>query len=153
MEAEVTEHLPAVDRAFSKLDSTLAANEARREVLLGKLMTAAGNIDLEKINEMRASDRESLMGVFSTVDSVMKSQEAGQVNNVRLILSKKTEETNANHADAVLELLKRIDPSAAIAGSLAGGAPPEEVDNEISDVYAESEDDISDEELEPVGSQ
>lgn len=140
----------AIDAAFSNLDKTLSANEARREKILAKLLPALDNIDLDSINTLRASDRESLMGVFSTADSIMKSQEAGHVNNVRLLLSKKTEETNSNHADAVLELLKRIDPSAAVAGSLAGGTPSEDVDEEIAEVYSADDDDITEDEMEPV---
>lgn len=139
-----------VEASFSELDNLLKKNSGRREHILEKLMAAADGIDLSKINELRASDRESLMGVFSTLDSVMKSQEAGQVNQVRLLISKKTEEVNANFADAVMELLKRVDPSATIAGSLVGGTSPEEMDDVIADVYADGDDDISEDELEPV---
>jgi len=150
MSEQTDEHPVAIDSAFSDLDTVLKKHSGIRDKLLEKLMTATDGIDLSKINELRASDRESLMGVFSTLDSVMKSQEAGQVNQVRLLISKKTEETNSNHADAVMELLKRIDPSAAVAGSLAVGNPSEEVDEVIDDIYSNGEDDISDEELEPV---
>lgn len=149
--AEETKEMPAnIDDAFSNLDTTLSKHSGLRDKILLKLMEAAENVDLSQINSLRASDRESLMGVFTTVDSVMKSQEAAQVNQVRLLISRKTEETNANHADAVLELLKRVDPSAVVAGSLAGGSPSEEVDTAIDSVYADGDDDISEEELEPV---
>ncbi len=147
-----TEIANPTDAAFASLDSTLSRNEIRREKMLEKLLPIIDKVEIENPNDMRATDRESIMGMFSTADSIMKSQEAGRVNNVRVILAKKTEETNANYADTVVELLKQIKPGDVIPPSI-GDKPsdPNAVDGELNAAFQEDGDDISEDEITAVG--
>lgn len=134
---------------MNTMSSVVDQNHNRREALLNKLLPAVDGIDLSSVKDMRASDRESIMGVFATVDSIMKSQEAAQEKRVKIFISNKDVDQQANHSEAVLETLRMINPrkGALRRTNESNDVDLTDADEKIAEITDSKCDPISDDEL------
>lgn len=136
-----------VNKAFDKLDETLEGNHDLRKKMIGKLSGAIDNIKLDDIQGMRASDRESLMGVFSTADSLMKSDEAAKINNVKLNLNRESNSIAGERNELISAMLEKVNPSEGIRRSLDSNPDKESEDADKALEGMESDLDVSESEL------
>jgi hypothetical protein len=138
------------DTLIEGMSTIVNTNHGRREKMLDKLLPAVDALDYDALNNMKASDRESVMGVISTADSVMKSQESAQEKKVKIHLQKKSDDVSANSAEVVLEMLKKINPaSAALLSSGNADVPAElqKADEEIDRIAEDECEDITVDEM------
>jgi hypothetical protein len=142
------EQMNPIDQVIKEHDDELTLIRSRREKLINTLLPVVEKIDFTSINTMRASDRESLLGVISTADSLLKSAESAIQNKAKLALSKKQEERESDHSAAVLALLQQIKPG------MIPEAPPVErnmsrIDDELDKVFTDGNGkEITEDELE-----
>lgn len=128
MENETTN----IDGLFSELQSLAKSNHNRRNILIAKLMDAIDKTDFDP-KEIRASELESRLGMVSTIDSLMKSQESVQVNNLKLNLQKDKDDEESDLAEKVIGLLSQIAPNMVMNLSAGDDAlDQEEIDSEIA---------------------
>lgn len=121
-----------IDNIFGELDQLAATNHERRNALISKVMEAVDKTDFDP-SGMRASELESRLGMVSTIDSLMKSQESVQVNKLKLNLQKKSDEEEADHSAQVIELLQRISPTSMPRPSAGDDSyDPDEADDQIA---------------------
>lgn len=126
------EHI-TVDGLFNELQTLSSENHNRRNVLIATLMTAISKTDFDPAG-IRASDLESRLGMVSTIDSLMKSQEAVQINNLKLNLTKNKDEEESDASGKVIELLSQIAPNLRLNPSVGDNNPnQEEVDKKIAE--------------------
>ena len=94
-----------------KIDSVTAItkkNNEARAILKEKLMAAVDSVKLNELANMTASQIEATMGIFTTADSIMKSEEAAAINNVKIDLAKQSTDTNATSAEFAVALLQQM---------------------------------------------
>jgi len=138
-----------IDDLFSNINSLADENHLRRNSLISKVMQAIEKTDFTP-EKLRASELESRLGMISTVDSLMKSQEAVQINNLKLNLQKKSDDDDADHAGRVIELLQQIAPDMVQRPSEGNPVDLKAADDRISERMVEEKISVSEGEMEKV---
>lgn len=134
---------------FHNLDTLASGNHDIRNELIKKLYVTVQGTDFNP-NELRASELEARLGMISTIDSLMKSQEAVQINQIKLNLQKDKDENESDHSGKVLELLQQIAPNMVPRVSDGEDTNAEEADELIRQRMKEEGITISEGELEKV---
>lgn len=128
---------------FKELDGLGRNNHDLRNELITKLMGVAKDMDLDPKN-MRASELESRLGVISSIDSLMKNQEAAKVNNIKLNLQQQSDELESDHSSKVLDLLRLLAPGSVPKASAGEPVDLEKADSAIEERIKEEGCEISD---------
>ena len=97
-----------VNEDIDQLTQTCNELNSIRMEMASKLRGATNSIKLDNIQEMRSADRESIMGVFTTLDSVLKSVESSKINNIKVKLAKTSSDSNESLTEAAVEMLKLV---------------------------------------------
>ncbi len=141
------EQLNPMDQVIKEHDDELALIRSKREKLINTLLPVVEKINFDAINTMRASDRESLLGVISTADSLLKSAESAIQNKAKLALSKKQEDRETDHSATVLALLQQIRPG-MIPEAQAVDRNMTKIDDELDKMFVDGNGtEITEEEL------
>ena len=74
------------------------------------------------------------MGIYKTLDDLLKSKESSKANRVKMQLQRKDVENTANYQEAVITLLDKIDPSRIMSGSVKNT----DIDQELNKKFEES---------------
>ena len=82
-----------------------------------------------------ARDIEVKMGIYKTLDDLLKSKEGSKASRVKMQLQRKDVENTANYQEAVIAVLDKIDPSRFKSGTLT---ITEDVDKELEEKFNES---------------
>ena len=94
--------------AYEKMYKALEQIQDKREALADALITVAKGIKLDIDNDAPRKT-EMKLGLFKTVDDLLKSQESLHINKVKVGLQKKSEATNENVKQMAIEILRNID--------------------------------------------
>lgn len=120
----------AIDILFQNFSTASDETDAIREGMINRL-----NKQLPDIHEHdSARDIEVKMGIYKTLDDLLKSKESSKANRVKIQLQRKDVENTANYQEAVITLLDKIDPSRVMVGSVENV----DVDKELEKRFEES---------------
>ena len=119
-----------IDILFQNFSKASDETDAIREGMINRL-----NKQLPDIGEHdSARDIEVKMGVYKTLDDLLRSKESSKANRVKVHLQRKDVENTANYQEAVITLLDKIDPSRIMSGSVKNI----DVDQELNERFESS---------------
>ena len=119
-----------IDILFQNFSKASDETDAIREGMINRL-----NKQLPDISEHdSARDIEVKMGVYKTLDDLLRSKESSKANRVKVHLQRKDVENTANYQEAVITLLDKIDPSRIMSGSVKNI----DVDQELNERFENS---------------
>lgn len=119
-----------IDILFQNFSKASDETDAIREGMINRL-----NKQLPDISEHdSARDIEVKMGVYKTLDDLLRSKESSKANRVKVHLQRKDVENTANYQEAVITLLDKIDPSRIMSGSVKNI----DVDQELNEKFENS---------------
>jgi hypothetical protein len=124
-----------VDDRIDAVVALSAKNNEIRRAMAEKLSAAANKLNFDDIDKMRSSELESRLGVFTTVDSILKSMESSEINNVKIMLSKQNTEANVGTAETVANLLRAVKVGDIIPPR-HGDATEDDIDNKLDGVIS-----------------
>jgi len=99
---------------------------------------------------MSASHLESRLGVFSSLDSVMKSQDAASMNTVKIALAEQKDEVDANIQGQVIEMLRTIRPDQGLPAITGKETNHVDADKLIEASFTEVAVEINDDEISTI---
>ena len=119
-----------IDILFQNFTKASDETDVIREGMINRL-----NKQLPDIHEHdSARDIEVKMGIYKTLDDLLKSKESSKANRVKMQLQRKDVENTANYQEAVITLLDKIDPSRIMSGSVKNT----DIDQELNKKFEES---------------
>ena len=119
-----------IDILFQNFSTASDETDVIRESMINRL-----NRQLPDICEQdNAKTIEAKMGIYKTLDDLLKSKESSKANRVKIQLQRKDVENTANYQEAVITLLDKIDPSRVMVGSVENV----DVDKELEKRFEES---------------
>ena len=118
-----------IEATFNDVDATIDYTARHRKMMIAKLAQVVENMDLTGLDNRKASDKESTLGIFSTFDSIMKSLEASEFNKAKIQLQHAKNQVDAGSQQAVVELLHMITANDVMRGS--GGQDAATITSEL----------------------
>ncbi len=140
-----TDNILSIDDNIIQMQNELNTTKGIRDNLIAKL---GGIINQTEITAANVSPKllEAQLGLFTTMDSLLKSKEHSVTELTKTSLKRKETETNSNIKDLALETLKLISlkdkPDFTKINNI-----PSDIDDKIQEKFKESKLEITEDEL------
>jgi len=133
---------------FETLDKTIAENNNIRNEMIDVLRPICKDMNID-VNTLSGTAIEARLGVFSSLDAILKSRETARATNLKLIIQNKGEDAQVDMAAKVSSFLENISNSAHTVPVRAASDPvalPEDADALLA-AAAKDLPEISDDEI------
>lgn len=129
--AEAQIEASPIDILFQNYHTASDETDQIREGMINRLAKQLPDIS----EHDSARDIEVKMGIYKTLDDLLKSKEGSKASRVKMQLQRKDVENTANYQEAVIAVLDKIDPSRFKSGTLT---ITEDVDKTLEEKFNES---------------